>query len=886
MPLKSRQTIPPRLAQSFLLRFLREDIAEEVLGDLEEKFYSSLKKGSLARARRNYWYQVFHYLRPFALKKYKSKHSNTTTMFKNDLKIAWRHFQRQKMYSLIKTAGFSLGIAACFLITLYILDELKYDQHYKDKEHIYRIVGEFNRDGDLEKDVWFPAPLARVLEEDFPEIEKAGRYNNASLFGAGSNEVRRTDQRMNFFETGFTYIDQKLFDILQFQLIAGNPGTVLSKPNDMVISRRKAEKYFPNGDPLGKTLILNNNEEEVYTIRGVMEDPENVHFKGDFFIALAGVEFWPGEQNFWGASNYPTYVKLKPGADAKALEEKLEAIKENYLIPAWKQSGDLNVEENAKKFRLNLQAVSDIYLRSAGINDELKHGDIRFVWLFGGVAAFILIIASINFVNLSTARSANRAREVGLRKAIGSSRSRLISQFLVESLLLSFLSFSLGLLLAYVLLPWFNLLAGKSLIMPWLEWWLWPVLLISVFVVGILAGLYPAFYLSSFRPVSVLKGNLSRGSKASGMRNTLVVFQFTTSILLIIATFAIYRQVSYILNKKVGFDKEQVVMIRGANTLGDSRSVFKNKLLELSSVKNATISDYLPVSGAKRNNNGFVKEGKRGGEEPVYGQIWRVDHDYINTLGMKVVKGRDFSREMLTDSSAMIINEKMARAFGFEDPVGEKIENFGDVRTIIGVIEDFHFESMKAEIRSLCLVLGNSPETISVRLETEDMEASLRTINDLWDDLSPDQPIRYSFLDDSFATMYDDVQRTGKIFGAFALLAIVVACLGLFALSSFMVEQRGKEISIRLILGATVRSIFGMLTVNFVRLVMVSLLIAVPPAWYFVHKWLEDFIYRVEMGPGIFIVAGAISLVIALLTVSYQSVRAAVASPSDRLRSE
>ena len=876
---------PPKYAERLLCWFLKRELAEEVMGDLDEKFYNTLRKKSLAEAKRNYWYQVLSYCRPFAIKSFRSKHLNRIIMVKNDVKIAWRHLVKQKMYSSIKIGGFALSIAACFLITLYILDELRYDQHYFNKDRIFRVFSEFNNDGDIQRDVWFPAPLAQVLREDFAEIEKVGRYNSSELFGAGGKEVRRADRQMIFFEKGFTYMDQELFDILQYRLVSGNPGKVLEKPNDLVISQRKAEKYFPNEDPLGKTLVFNNDEEEAYTIRGVMENPEAMHFQYDFFMSLEGVEFWPGEQNYWGANNYPTYIMLREGADPKTLEEKLEAIKENYLIPSWKEGGDLNVDENAKKYKLRLQPVADIHLKSNGIRDALNHSDIRFVWLFGAVALFILIIATINFINLSTAKSANRAKEVGLRKTVGSTQGRLVSQFLVESLIYSFFSFAIGILLAYILLPYFNLLSTKSLVIPWSQWWMWPGLFSCVLVIGILAGLYPSFYLSSFKPIHVLKGKVSRGSRSSSLRDSLVVFQFTTSIVLIIATFTIYKQVNYIMNRKVGFDKEQVILVKGTHTLQQDRAAFKNKLLTLSSVQGVTTSDFLPLEGSKRNNNGFFKAGKRGEEEAVYGQIWNVDHDYISTLGMDLLEGRDFTESVMADSNAMIINQKMARAFGFENAVGEKIDN-GDTWTVIGVIDDFHFESMKDEIRPLCLVLGESPGTMSIKVATDDLRGTLKAINGIWDELAPHQPIRYSFMDEDFASMYADMERTGKIFGAFAILAVIIACLGLFALSAFMVEQRGKEISIRLVLGASIGNILKLLTSNFVKLISVSFVIAAPIAWYFMQNWLEDFTYRTEMGIGIFTLAGVLSIVIALITICSQSIRAALANPVERLRLE
>jgi putative ABC transport system permease protein len=533
-----------------------------------------------------------------------------------------------------------------------------------------------------------------------------------------------------------------------------------------------------------------------------------------------------------------------------------------------------------------LQPVTDIYLKSDKIQDRLSHGDIRFVYIFGAIAAFVLVIACINFINLSTAKSANRAKEVGVRKVVGSLRSNLVNQFLAESMLFSFLSFVAGILLALLLLPYFNTLSAKSLTIPWMEWWLLPGIVVAALTIGLLAGLYPAIYLSAFKPIDVLKGKLSRGSKSSTLRSALVVFQFTTSIILIVGTFVIYRQMNYILDKKIGFDKDQVLLIQGANTLGDKVQTLKNELLRLPQVKYVSVSDYLPVKGTKRNGNGFWREGKTTEDSPVYGQMWRVDHDYLKTMGMKIVVGRDFSSQLASDSQAVIINQRMAHKLGLKNPIGERITNSGEVWPIIGVVEDFHFESLKDTIRPVCMALGKSPSVVSVKVNTSNIQQFMQLVDKVWKDISPNQPIRYSFLDESYARMYDDVQRTGRVFSSFAILAIIVACLGLYGLSSFMVEQRSKEIGIRLVLGASVKNILGLLTFNFVRLVLISFAIAVPIAWYMMHKWLEDFVYRTDIGPGIFVLAGLTALSIALITISYQSVRAALMKPVNNLRSE
>jgi putative ABC transport system permease protein len=878
---------PPRYAQSMLLRFLREDLAEEVLGDLEEKFYQTAGSKSLFRARLNYWYQVFQYLRPFAIRRLKSSHLNHYTMYKNYFTIGWRNLIKQKMYSSIKVGGFALGITACFLIALFIRDELSFDKHIPNADRIFRVVDVYNENGEIFRGTWFQAPFANALKEDYPEIEKAGRINSNPLFGAGGNEFRRADRPENTYEEGFTYADQEFLELLGVPFVYGNPAHSLDQPNTIVLTRRKAEKYFPGENPVGKPVVLNGNAAVVYTIGGVIENfPSTSHLQHDFFVTLKGREFWEGEQSYWGATNYPTYIKLRPGTDVVEFENKLQRVTQKYLLPHWLQSGRSNAKELAKNVSFELQPVLDIYLRSSGISDSLpSHGDIRFVWLFGAVAFFILIIASINFINLSTARSANRAKEVGLRKVVGSVRRNIIGQFLTESVLYSLMSFVIGVVLAGLLLPYFNLLSDKDLIFPWKEWWLFPVLLSAAFVVGILAGLYPAFYLSAFKPISVLKGNLSRGSKNSMTRSSLVILQFTISIILITATFVVYRQVEYMLNKKLGFDKEQIILIQGTNTLGDQIKTFKNELLNISQVTSVSISDYLPVSGTKRNGNSFWNEGRRTIDKSVGTQFWIVDHDYIRTMGMKLTEGRDFSKDMISDTSSLIINQSMAKELGLKDPIGKRIQNWR-VYTVIGVVEDFHSESLRDVVEPLVLGVGISPSIVSVKVNTKDMAGVIQSITDVWKKFSPHQSIRYAFMDERYAAMYADVLRMGRIFTTFAILAIIVACLGLFALASFMVEQKSKEISIRLVLGASLKSIFQLLTSNFMRLVLISIVLAIPIAWYAMDKWLQDFAYPADMGWEIFVWPGVMAMIIALATVSYQSIRAALMSPAQNLRSE
>ncbi|MEO8765378.1 MAG: FtsX-like permease family protein, partial [Ginsengibacter sp.] len=636
--------------------------------------------------------------------------------------------------------------------------------------------------------------------------------------------------------------------------------------------------------------FLNDNKDRPYKVGGVMKDfPTASHLQYDFFLTLSGVELWQGEQAGWGSSNYPIYLLLRPGTNVAQLEKKLTSgIVKNYVIPNAVASGQSAKEagEFAKNASVHLQPVSDIHLKSYDIHDTLSHGDMRFVWLFGAIACFILLIACINFINLSTAKSANRAKEVGLRKVVGSYRSSLVQQFLTESLLFSFLSFVLGLLLAWALLPYFNRLSAKSLIIPWGAWWLLPLMISAAFVIGFFAGLYPSFYLSSFKPINVLKGQVSRGSKNSILRNGLVVFQFTTSIILIISTLVIYNQTHFILNKKVGFEKDQVLLIQGTNTLGAQVKSFKDELLKLSEIKSASISDYLPIAGTKRNGNTFYNEGKKKEESGIDTQFWVVDADYLQTMGMKLVAGRNFSPRMPTDSQGVVINQTLANKLNLKDPIGKRITNGYGIFNVLGVVQDFNFESMRDQIGGLCMFLGNSPSIVSVKVKTADIKNLIPSITAVWKKFSPSQPIRYTFMDESFANMYADVQRMGSIFTSFAALAIIIACLGLFALSAFMAEQRNKEIGIRKVLGASVSGITTMLSKDFVKLVVIAIVIASPIAWWAMTKWLQDFVYRITISWWMIGSAGLVAVVIALITVSFQAIKAAFANPVQSLRSE
>ncbi len=884
------KTTPPHLALRFFRWFCHPKLRDSIEGDLMELYEDRKAKSGKLKADLKFIGDVILLFRPGIIKSSENRQQlNTYDMLKNYFTISWRNLVKQKMYSSIKIGGFAIGVAACLLIALFIIDELSYDKQYP--KQLFRVIGVINENGDLKKGVAFPAPMATALKEDFAEILVAGRYNNSELFGAGSNEVRPDGTEVNAYDEGFVYFDQALVDMLQLTFLHGNPTTALSQSNAIIITKRKADKYFPNENPVGKALIVNNQVGQPYTIGGVIEDfKPTSHIQFDFLIGTEGLQFWNGEQKDWGSSNYATYVTVDKGVDIKSLEAKLsKGIIEKYFIPMMLKNGMPSTEVDKflkeKNAHLELQPMTEIHLYSGGIDDNLVHGDIRMVWLFGGIAIFILLIAVINFVNLSTAKSANRAKEVGLRKVVGSLRSNIISQFLNESILFSIISFFIGTSIAGIMIPYFNTIAGKSISLPWNEVWFIPSLLILSIVVGIVAGIYPSFYLSSFKPIQILKGNLTRGAKSSPLRSTLVIFQFTTSIILIIGTMVIYRQMNFILNKKIGFEKEQVVLLQGTNTLGNQIVSFANELRELPQIVEVTTGDYLPVRGSKRNGNSFWNEGKRNIDPAVASQFWRIDETYLSTLGINVVEGRNFNRDLASDSSAIIINQKMARELGSE-MIGKRITNYAGLWTVIGVVEDFHFESLREDIRPLAMALGLEASVLAVKLKPGNMSESIQSLTGVWNKFAPHQPIRYSFLDERYAAMYADVQRMGQLFTSFAVLAILVACLGLFALSAFMVEQRSKEISVRLVLGATVNSVFQLLTWNFIKLVVIAFVIATPIAWYLMSQWLEDYAYRTEIGWDVFVITGSIAILIALLTISYQSLRAAWIKPITNLKSE
>ena len=813
-------------------------------------------------------------------------------MFSNYLKIAWRNLRKQRGLSFINIFGLAVGLACCLLITLYVLDELSYDRYNAKANRIYRIHSDVKFGGNDMQMAVSPDPVGPTLKQDYPQVEQFVR-----LHERGTWLVKRAGSTNSLREQNITFADSTLFDVFTLPLVAGDSRTALASPNTVVISESAAKRHFGNQDPMGQTLTFNNDQN--FKVTGVIRDmPANSHFRSDFFPTMLSDGYQWGQ---WLSNNHHTYIVLREGTDYRQFERNFAAVIEKYVGPQAQQFIGITLaqfRQAGNRFRFSLMPLTDIHLYSKQTIELAPNGDIQYVYIFSAVALFILLIAGINFMNLATARSAGRAKEVGVRKVLGSERQQLMGQFMTESVLMTALAMVLALVIVTVSIPFFNDLAAKQLSIGSLlsPYWL-PLLIVLPIAVGLLAGVYPAFFLSSFKPISVLKGPVNVSFKGAGLRSGLVVFQFMMSVVLIVGTIIVYRQITYIQSKNMGFKRDQVLTVNDVYALGKQAETFKQEVLRLPGVVSGSISGYLPTP-SNRSDNSFFPEGNIDQKKAVNMQAWGVDHDYVKTLGMNIVQGRDFSREFGSDSSGIILNETAAKLFGGTNIIGKRVLRFTDSQlkttrtyTVIGVVKNFHFESLRRNISALAMVLDANSGAASFRLggtplSSTNLPALIGQIETKWKRVAPGQPFSYSFLEDSFDAMYRAEQRIGTIALTFAILAILIACLGLFGLAAFMAEQRTKEIGVRKVLGATVFSIVGLLSKDFLRLVLIAIVIASPIAWYAMNRWLNDFAYKIDIEWWYFALAGLLAVGIAFLTVSFQSVKAALMNPVKSLRSE
>jgi len=808
-------------------------------------------------------------------------------MFKNNVKIALRNLLKYKFYSFLNLTGLAIGIAICLLILLFVQDELNYDKYNDKADRIYRVIADFKLGGNNLVSPQLGPPSAQAILNDYPEVENVVRVREAGVWF-----IKYGDK--TFKENNVLEADSTFFEIFTIPLLAGNPEEVLNKPNTIVLSKTTAEKYFGNENPVEKVLRLDNRED--YIITGVFQDiPSNSHFHADFIKSLKIRN--DGSSEYWlSRMNYITYILLQENYDPKNLEAKFPAMTEKYIGPEILQFLGKSMEDFRKdgsKAGFYLQPLTDIHLYS-DLSGELEpNGDIKYVYIFSAIAVFILLIACINFMNLSTARSAGRAKEVGIKKVLGSERKDLIKQFLTESIIMSLISSLLALCLIQLLIPYFNILSGKQLEISYLTnpQFLIGIIVLTLFI-GILAGSYPALFISSFKPVAVLKGKLRSGAKSGWLRSSMVVFQFSSSIIMIIATTVVFNQLSYIQNKKIGFDKEGVIIIHDTYMLDKQIESFKNEIVNDPNIISGTISSYLPVESS-RNNNGTFRDTRTNDEKLTPMQTWRVDYDYIKTMGMEIIEGRNFSKDFGGDSAAVIINEAAAKHFEWDNPLNERIGQFAssdgsEINTynVVGVVKDFHFESLKNTISPVLFFLRPDDSSVAFRFKGTNTAEIINLIKTKWDKFAAGQPFEYSFMDEDFIKMYQAEQKIGEIFSTFAFLAIFVACLGLFGLAAFTAEQRTKEIGIRKVLGASVPGIILMLSKEFAKLVVIAFIISVPVAYYYMNIWLQDFQYRIDLTAGIFLLAGIIAISIAMITVSYHALKIATANPAKSLRYE
>lgn len=807
-------------------------------------------------------------------------------MFKNYFKIAFRNLWKNKGFSAINIFGLASGLAICLLILFYVNNELGYDQYNTKADQIYRVDGDLQFGGNHFVLAQAPDPMGPTLKQDFPQVEQFVRFRDH-----GGIMVKKGNQ--NIEENKVIYTDSTLFSVFTLPMIQGDPSTALVQPNSVVITESTAKKYFNSTDVVGKTMIIGDTGN--YKITGVIKDiPKQSHFHFDFFISMYG-QLSPYEINQWTSNNFNTYIVLKKGTNAGHLSSQLNGFVMRYVAPVF-QSMNLTPEEFKKQgnyLHYNLTPLEKIHLYSNKSGELEANGNIQYVYIFSLIAFFILLIACVNFMNLSTARSANRAKEVGVRKVLGSLRKNLIMQFLSESVLISFISLALALVIAALLLPYFNQLSGKDMTLDlFLKPWLLPAAILLMIIVGLIAGSYPAFYLSSFKPVQVLKGKLAKGFKSSWLRSGLVVFQFCISIILVIGTLVIYIQLNYIRNKDIGFDRSHVLIIKNTDALGHQAKVFENEVKKLNGVENATMTGYLPTSGW-RSDSPLFPDATTDTKNAVSTQIWRIDENYIPTLGMKMAMGRNFSADFPTDSSGIIINEAALKLFGFKDPLNRTLYYMNDFPKkdltkyhIIGIVKNFNFNTLREEVTPLCFLYHLQNSSIAFRVRSANMPNLISMIQNKFKNLAPEQPFSYSFMDEDFNKTYSNEQRMGGISMTFSALAILIACLGLLGLITFAAEQRAKEIGIRKVLGANGGNIISMLSKDFLKLVFIASLIAIPLAWLAMNKWLEGFAYRIQISWWILVSAALLAVFIALATIFYQAVKAALANPVDSLRSE
>lgn len=809
-------------------------------------------------------------------------------MIRNYLKIAIRNLLKYRFISFINLFGLTIGLTCCLLITAYILNELSYDKYNKNADHIYRVTRSFNnQDGVVSLNLSTVAPaFGYYLPGDFPEIRKMTRilYND-------TRPIRYKEKIFN--EKNTAYADENLFDVFTIKVVKGNPKTALYDPFSVMLTEETANKYFGDEDPMNKVIRYNSRFD--FKVTGIYKAfPSNAHIHPGMLLSFNTLKDTAvyGEKNLetsWGNNSFFTYLLMPDNFSSRNMISQFPAFVDRHM------TGKEYVGNTPSKLtKLGLQKLTDIHLYSHTDYEAEPNGDISRIYIFSAIALFILLIACINYMNLSTARSALRAREIGIRKVIGAGKKELIGQFLGESVLLCWAAILLAIGLTYFTLPWLNKISGQELLFDKLLQWkiILPVLL-TPFIIGILSGIYPALFMSSFQPIKTLKGLFKAGNSSISFRKVLVVTQFSVSIILIITTIIVFQQLHYIQNKSLGFDKDRVVTMAYTNEVSKQYEAFRTGLLQNTAFKNMTRSSRIPTGRLLDNMGASILSGDS--LKPVTTDIKFVssDYDFVSTFGIPVTAGRFFSREYGTDTASFVINESAVKALGWKDAaaaIGRDFKYGNQKGHIIGVINDFNFESMHQAIVPMVFVMFPPSQdyynNLSIKISGSNISSALEYMENAWKKSFPETPVDYTFLDENFDRLYQSEQKQATLFTLFACIAIFIACLGLFGLSAFAISHRIKEIGIRKVLGANISSIVGLLSKDFLKLVAFAALMAFPVAWYAMNNWLKDFAYRIHIQWWVFIIAGIVAALIALFTISFQAIKAAIANPVKSLRTE
>ncbi len=799
-------------------------------------------------------------------------------MFKNNLKIAWRNLIKNKVISSINILGLALGIASCLIIMLFVVDELSYDQYNEKADDIVNVVFRAKINGEEIKEGAIMAPVGETLIQEFPEVLDATRIKNI-----GTTKIIIDNQ--SYRKNRFAFVDANFFNVFTLPVIDGDSKYSLQEPNTAVITKSKAEKFFGEENAIGKVFYL-EGQEQPFRVTGVIEEvPQNSHFHFDIFASLEGLD--EAKSTSWFGGNFFTYLVLKKGSNYKDLESKLSQLPEKYMGPMMQETMGVSFDDFTKENELGFRIfpLTDIHLYSDNSShSQLEQGgDIKYVYIFSAIAIFMLLIACINFMNISTATATKRAKEVGIRKVLGSNKSQLRYQFLSESFIASLMAMIFAAILVFISLPFYNRMSGKELQLDFL---LQPTVLILLLfltlLISLLAGGYPAFFLSSFNPIGALKNKYLGGNNNRGVRSGLVIFQFVISAGLILATLTVNQQMQYIQNKDIGYERDQLLVLRDANLLGNNRDTFKNELLKNPKVASITNSASIPAGSTDNYMSQVYIDGEFSRRMPVF----NIDENYIPTMGMVLTSGRNFSKEFGADSTNVIINQTAAKVLGFgANALGEIVTDGGGDHTVVGVVKDFHFKSLHQTIDPLFLFYRPFGGLI-VKAKSADMSGLIADATILWNGFNTDETFAYTLLDESYRQTHLAEHKMGNLLNLFALLTIFVACLGLFGLVTFTAEQRFKEIGIRKVLGSSVLEIITMLSKDFLKLVFISFFIAFPIGYYLMKNWLESFAYRIEMHLGLFGLAALVTLLIAFATIGWKSFRAATMNPVKALRDE